>query len=87
MSDQDFPKIENYGPECKKNGLILIGSEALKAKFPNGHVQCSECGAYYDSRDVYIASHSAPNYEWVGGCGHARLKWKNAPREENKELS
>jgi len=50
--------------------------------FPNGFIQCSECGAQYDSLQVYVVSHSAPDYEWVGECGHARLKWKNAPRDE-----
>jgi len=47
--------------------------------FPNGFVECAECGAKYDSLVVYVVSHTAPAYEWIGECGHARLKWKTAP--------
>ena len=47
--------------------------------FPNGFVECAECGAKYDSLVVYVVSHTAPAYEWIGESGHARLKWKTAP--------
>lgn len=55
--------------------------------FPNGCVTCETCGAKYDSLMVYVVSHSAPDYEWIGECGHARLKWKNPPPAYTEEWS
>lgn len=54
----------------------------LEELYPVGFVQCAGCGAYYDSREVFKDSHTAPDYEWVGDCGHVRVKWKTAPKNQ-----
>ena len=72
----------NYNFTCNKCNTIYKGTlqDYIRSEFPNGFVKCQECGAYYDSVLVYMDSHTAPDYEWRGECGHARLKWKSAPK-------